>query len=233
MQKINHEEVENILREVAETIILPRFRNLHEGDIDFKIGDDPVTIADKEAELALSTRLSALLPGSTVVGEEAFFINPGVLSRFSGESPVWIIDPIDGTRAFVGGEPEFGIIVALAEQNQTVAGWHYDPTSKEVVSAEKGAGAYHNGRKLRVLAPDLLQNMVGSIIETPAKESFAATPVWANGLPEARKPNFMQITYSCHEYPRLVVAGPHFSYSGQQRHFRVARTFCTPWDDAA
>jgi len=97
---------------------MPRFRRLRSSDIAFKIGDDPVTIADKAAEKALSQRLLALLPDSTVVGEEDCAANPCVLERFSGESPVWIIDPIDGTRNFVAGKPTFGGIVALAKRNQ-------------------------------------------------------------------------------------------------------------------
>src|SRR5271168_2971050 len=102
MARLDIDAVTAIIREVAEEHILPRFRNLKSADIAFKIGDDPVTIADKEAESALSARLSSLLKGSKVVGEEAFAANPRVLESFSGESPVWIIDPIDGTRNFVG-----------------------------------------------------------------------------------------------------------------------------------
>ena len=94
-----------------------------------------MTIADKEAESALSARLLGLLPGSKVVGEEAFAYDSGILRQFFGESPVWIIDPIDGTRNFTRSSPEFGVIVALAKQNQVVAGWICDPTSGDVVVA--------------------------------------------------------------------------------------------------
>jgi len=154
MIHVNPEAVSKIIQEVADEYILPRFRNLQAGDVAFKIGDDPVTIADKEAEKALSTRLFDLLPGSNLVGEEIFASNQGILNHFSGESPVWIVDPIDGTRNFVRGSPEFGVIVALAERNQTIAGWIYDPTSKEVVTAEKGSGSWFKGQKLKVLPPD-------------------------------------------------------------------------------
>jgi len=123
MLKLNFKKVENIIQEVAETEILPRFQHLKKGDISFKTGDDPVTIADKEAEIALSNHFFDLLRGSNVVGEEAFSQNRGIFESLIDESPVWIVDPVDGNRTFVDGKPIFGAIVALTERNQTFAGW--------------------------------------------------------------------------------------------------------------
>ncbi|MDD5585553.1 MAG: inositol monophosphatase [Alphaproteobacteria bacterium] len=228
MVKVNPEAVENIIREVAETEILPRFGNLKEGDIAYKAADDPVTIADKEAEKALSSRLSALLPGSKVVGEEEFASNRGLLDHFFSESPVWIIDPIDGTRAFMGGKPYFGTIVALVERNQTVAGWLYDPTSKEFVTAEKGSGAYHNGVKLRVLPSAPLEKMKGGL-GYAILENLPDTPSFKSAL----APSYGRMGYACHEYARLVVDSPHFARPKSPIHFRASLSFCTPWDDAA
>ncbi len=163
MTKINVEKVAEIISEVADAEILPRFRRLKVGDIAFKTGDDPVTIADKEAEKALSIRFLDLLPGSKVVGEEAFATNPRLLECFFGESPVWIVDPIDGTRNFVAGNPTFGVIVGLAERNQMVAGWPYDPMSKEFIAAEIGSGAYIYGvdeeKKSKHKAPNSPPNL--------------------------------------------------------------------------
>lgn len=230
MLKINHDAVKEIIRDVAMTEIMPRFRHLAKGDISFKIGDDPVTIADKEAEKALSTRLLALLPGSKVVGEEDCSVNKEVLELFSGESPVWIIDPVDGTRNFVAGKPIFGVIVALAERNQTVAGWLYDPNSDEFVSAEKCGGAYHNGIKLSVLPAEPLENMAGSL-------GFRITEGYKrSNLQENAKKSKIYTPFmcACHEYARLVVAEPHFSRpESGQGHFRTIPQVCTPWDDAA
>src|ERR1700744_4790279 len=126
MIKLDVSKGSNLIQEVADEHILPHFCNLKAADVTYKIGDDPVTIADKEAEKALSTRLLDLLPGSNVVGEEAFHADKGILDRLFSESPVWIIDPVDGTRNFVRGSSEFGVIVALAERNQTIDGWIYD-----------------------------------------------------------------------------------------------------------
>ncbi len=229
MQKISFDSVESIIREVAESEILPRFRHLKEGDVAFKIGDDPVTIADKEAEKALSARLTALLPGSKVLGEEAFAANRGLLELFSGESPVWIIDPIDGTKAFVAGKPLFGVIVALAQQNHTIAGWLYDPTSKEFVTAEKGGGAYHKGQKLRVLTAETPSKLVGTAGSRPQAAYDGLSTAQKQGQPCLENP----WSFACHEYARLTVAAPHFAHSGPQWHFRGTLSYFTPWDDAA
>jgi len=227
MTRIDIDSVTNIIREVAAESILPRFRRLGQSDISFKIGDDPVTIADKEAESSLSTRLSRLLPGSKVVGEEAFAANRGVLDALFSESPVWIIDPVDGTRNFVKGSPEFGVIVALAEQNQTIAGWLYDPTSNEIITTEKGSGAWYKGKRLRIAAPAPLEKMLGfmgdRLLEAYQKANLS-THV---------QPVFEIMRAGVHEYPRLVLNEPHFGKNKPQIHFRTSYIFSTPWDDAA
>ncbi len=170
MLKISVEDIAGHIREVAETEILPRFCKLREGDIAFKIGDDPVTIADKEAEKALSNRFLALLPGSKVVGEEAFADNPQLLECFFGESPVWIIDPIDGTRNFVAGKTTFGVIVGLAQRNEMVAGWLYDPMSGQYIAAERGAGAYLFGKAAE--QENFCERTKGSQITSKEDETF-------------------------------------------------------------
>jgi fructose-1,6-bisphosphatase/inositol monophosphatase family enzyme len=199
------------------------------GDIAFKCGDDPVTIADKEAEKELTNRLLGLLPASKVVGEEAFASNNGILAEFSGESPVWIIDPLDGTKAFVASDPVYGVIVALAEQNQTIAGILYDPTSKEAVMAEKGAGAYFKGKKLSALPPAPLQEMKGILglrLREPLEGDFQEAV--------EKGPRYTRMLSACHDYASLVVDEPHFARRLDGRlHFHSTYATCTPWDNAA
>ncbi|MFA4846439.1 MAG: inositol monophosphatase [Patescibacteria group bacterium] len=228
MLKVDPEKVENIIREVADTIIVPRFKNLQSHEIHFKSGDDPVTSVDKEAESALEERLLDLLPHSKVVGEEAFDLDSGLLGSFSSDSPVWIVDPIDGTKSFISGDPFYGVIVALAEQDQTIAAWLYDPTSREFVTAEKGSGAYHAGRKLSVLPPDDLPKMSG-MMGLKIVEAYEASDPAAR----ADKPILQKMLSSCHDYARLVVDVPHFSRSATQMHFHSWLSTCTPWDSAA
>lgn len=228
---INLDQVTQHIREVSQAHILPYFRNLKAEHIAFKTGDDPVTIADKEAESALSTRLLDMLPGSKVVGEEAFAADSGILNRFSGESPVWIIDPVDGTRNFAKGNSEFGVIVALAKQNQVIAGWIYDPTSDEVVTAESGAGAYYKGRKLKVQPSRPLPEMFGALAIRIVEPYRASKPL--DKLPGSA-PSFEDMKAGAHEYPRLVIDGPHFGkMAPHPLHFRASKMQTNSWDDAA
>jgi fructose-1,6-bisphosphatase/inositol monophosphatase family enzyme len=228
MIRVDPDKVTKHIKEVAEAHILPYFCNLKAEHIAYKIGDDPVTIADKEAESALSKRLLELLPGSNVVGEEAFAGDSTILSRFSDESPVWIIDPVDGTRNFARGNPEFGVIVALAKQNQILMGWIYDPTSGDMITAERGSGAWFKGEKLKVLPPvpvgDMTINASPLIVEPYRKSRYY------NEL----KPVFDAMTAGCHEYPRLVLQQPHFGKKDPLAlHARATRIHTNPWDEAA
>jgi fructose-1,6-bisphosphatase/inositol monophosphatase family enzyme len=143
--------VSDILREVAAQEVLPRFRNLSREDIRSKTSaQDVVTLADIEAEKALTRRLSDLLPGSGVVGEEATYADPGVLARLSGDGPVWVVDPVDGTGNFSKGIAAFGMIVALVSNGETVAGWILDPVRDYLAVAEYGAGTLLDGARVRI-----------------------------------------------------------------------------------
>ncbi|MGW0584667.1 inositol monophosphatase family protein, partial [Streptomyces sp. NPDC002920] len=101
-------DVEDAIRQAAATEIMPRFRQLAAHEIDQKNGPhDLVTDADRRAERYLTEVLGALLPGSVVVGEEAVHADPATYGAIRGDAPVWIVDPVDGTRQFVHGDEGF------------------------------------------------------------------------------------------------------------------------------
>ena len=228
MVRIDHDKVTNILREVAATEIMPYFRKLDHKHISYKIGDDPVTIADHASEKALERRLIDLLPGSKLFGEEGFAANPAVFEHLSGESPVWIVDPIDGTRNFVAGNDHWGIIVALVERNQTVAGWIYSPTSDEVVTAELEGGAWYKGQKLKTLPSRPLPQMsgfIGDMLMTAHREHKTHNMTI--------DPSFDTMHVGVVEYAALVIDGMQFGQNLKQRHFRASYSYSKPWDDAA
>lgn len=139
--------VQAILRDVSEQIILPHYQNLRTSDIEEKSPGDLVTIADKRSEEMLSEELALLLPDAAIVGEESAATDQSLLSGLSDQQ-AWIIDPIDGTGNFASGKPPFGVIIALSEANETVAGWLYDPLTDRICFAAKGWGAHINGDKL-------------------------------------------------------------------------------------
>jgi fructose-1,6-bisphosphatase/inositol monophosphatase family enzyme len=148
-------QVAEIIREVARAEVLPRFGNLAQGEVLEKAPGDLVTVADQASERELSARLTALLPGSRVVGEEAVFADPRVLDALDGPDPVWIIDPIDGTENYANANARFSILVALARGGVLEAGWIYVPWLDRMAHAVRGGGAFLDGRPLRVgAAPD-------------------------------------------------------------------------------
>ncbi|MFD6284821.1 inositol monophosphatase family protein [Streptomyces sp. NPDC060205] len=148
-------DVERAVREAAATEIMPRFRQLAAHEIDQKSGPhDLVTDADRKAEQYLTEVLGKLLPGSVVVGEEAVHANPASYEALQGEAPVWIVDPVDGTRQFVHGDPGFCTLVALAQRGVVLASWTYAPARDQLAVAVRGRGAVLDGERLPAGAPD-------------------------------------------------------------------------------
>ncbi|MEU8520145.1 inositol monophosphatase family protein [Streptomyces sp. NBC_01216] len=148
-------EVEGAVREAAAAEITPRFRQLAAHEIVEKNGPhDLVTVADRAAEAHLTASLTALLPGSVVVGEEAVHADAGVYAALKGEAPVWIVDPVDGTRQFVRGEDGFCTLVALALRGEVLASWTFAPVRGEMAVAVRGRGATLDGRPIRAGSPE-------------------------------------------------------------------------------
>lgn len=147
-------DVEEAVRKAAASEIMPRFRQLAAHEIDEKAGPhDLVTDADRNAEAYLTEVLAELLPGSVVVGEEAVHANPATYEAILGEAPVWIVDPVDGTRQFVHGDPGFCTLVALAQGGVVRASWTYAPALDQLATAIRGAGAFLDGERLRSGSP--------------------------------------------------------------------------------
>ena len=144
------DRVIELLNETATLDILPRFRALDDGDIMEKGPDDPVTVADIASEKRLTQRLPDLLPGSVVVAEEAVARNAALLDLLHGEAPVWLIDPIGGTKTFMSGGEDFGIYVSLVVGGAAVAGWVHLPVSAKTTVAIRGEGAWEGESRLHV-----------------------------------------------------------------------------------
>ncbi|WP_031111261.1 inositol monophosphatase family protein [Streptomyces sp. NRRL S-146] len=148
-------DVEEAIRKAAATEIMPRWRQLAAHEVDRKSGPhDLVTDADRKAELYLTEALAALLPGSVVVGEEAVHANPASYGAIRGDAPVWIVDPVDGTRQFVRGEAGFCTLVALAHRGTLLASWTYAPARDRLATAQRGKGAHLDGERLFAGVPE-------------------------------------------------------------------------------
>lgn len=165
---IDCDAVAALMRQVAAAEILPRFRKLAPGDVRQKDHpNDLVTVADVAAERALGAGLTALVPESRVVGEEAAAHDSRVLAALGGDGPVWLIDPVDGTQNFVEGIDRFAVIVAFCEAGRTLAGWILDPLRDVVVWASIGAGGWIDAatgrRSLRIGAGKPLGDLKGCL----------------------------------------------------------------------
>ena len=104
-----------------------------------------VTIADRQAESYLRQRIGERFPDDGILGEEE-----GELQGKSGRR--WILDPIDGTFAFVHGVPLYGVLIAVEISGQMSVGVVNMPALGEIVSAAKGVGCFFNGEPARVSA---------------------------------------------------------------------------------
>jgi fructose-1,6-bisphosphatase/inositol monophosphatase family enzyme len=139
-----------LMRSVTEQAILPRYRNLQHGEVEDKGGNDPVTVADREAEALLAEGLARIDASLAIVGEEATHADKSVMERLS--QPCWIIDPLDGTRNFAIGKPPFGILLARAEHGLAQSGWIYDCLTERFCAAHRGEGAFVDGQRIAARA---------------------------------------------------------------------------------
>lgn len=211
------ETVARILEEVAVAEILPRFQKLQDHEIRRKQSGELVTVADLAAEEAIGIRLRELIPGAQVIGEEAAAADPTLLDKLAGAEPLWVIDPVDGTNNFARGTPVFAVMVALVEKGRSVAAWIHDPIAGSTATAELGAGAWRDGRRLRVAEPGPPREMRGTLHAS----SFA--PPDMRRLIEARRGRVGAIeSLRCagREYLRLAAGKTHFSFF----------TKLMPWD---
>jgi fructose-1,6-bisphosphatase/inositol monophosphatase family enzyme len=129
----------------------PRFERLAPGDIEEKSTGELVTVADRAAEEALERELRRLCPEAMVVGEEGCAAAPERLHDVDADL-CWLIDPLDGTRNFIAGSPDWALMVALLRRGETLRSWIWQPLAQRMYIAERGSGATCNGIALRPIA---------------------------------------------------------------------------------
>ncbi|MFJ8033452.1 inositol monophosphatase family protein [Streptomyces sp. NPDC096032] len=179
-------DVEEAVRKAAAAEILPRFRRLADHEVDTKSGPhDLVTDADRLAELRLTEDLGSLLPGSVVVGEEAVHANPATYDALQGDAPVWIVDPVDGTRQFVHGDDGFCTLVALAHKGVVIASWTYAAARDQFATAVRGQGAVLDGERLFAGPPAPGRDLVVATSHpdyTTDEQKGALRALWTDGV---------------------------------------------------
>jgi fructose-1,6-bisphosphatase/inositol monophosphatase family enzyme len=201
-------KVAAVIEEVATEEVLPRFQALAAHEIQEKVAGELVTVVDLVVEQSLTRRLKDLLPGSLVVGEEAVHADPALMEQLATDAPVWIIDPIDGTRNFAHGRETFAIMVALAQAGESAGAWILEPVSGRFGIAERGGGAWMGGKRLQVAAPERPERMTGSL-----HASSYAPPEIARRVEQRRGRVSAVKSLRCAgaEYLRLAEGAMHFS----------------------
>ena len=194
----------------------------YKGDVDL------VTVADRTVEKLIRTRLAEAFPEHGVYGEE------GTRERMGGEFR-WYVDPLDGTTNFAHGFPQFCVSMGLehrpggagdvlsAEENGTiVAGVIYDPMRDELYTAERGHGAWLNGKPMHV-----------------SRIEFLAESLISTGFPSRKRhdsPNihfYHEFTLRSHGVRRAGSAALDLAYVACGRLEAFWEFNLNPWDTAA
>lgn len=156
----NVDQLHQLLAGAAATELLPRFTVAR---TEVKTDGSLVTEADLGMQAKICEGLKALCPEYPMVGEET----PEDMQRavfFAADAPFWCLDPLDGTTNFACGVPFFSVSLALIRQRQPVLGVVYDPIRNELFFAERGKGAWLNGRALTAPQHNLpLKHGIGMI----------------------------------------------------------------------
>lgn len=120
-----------------------------------KSEDNPVTIADLEANDMILSVVERHFPGDAILSEETADSDARL-----GESRLWVIDPLDGTKEFIEGVPQYAVSVGLVEDGVPVAGAIYQPLTRECFWASQGGGAFCDDAPLRVSGQKALESSV-------------------------------------------------------------------------
>jgi len=215
----------NLVRRAARAEIMPRFRNLAQGDITTKSGPhDLVTEADHQAEALLARGLQRMFPHALIVGEEAVASKPSLREDVSGAELAIIIDPVDGTWNFAHGLPLFGVIIAVTRFGRPVLGLLYDPVADDWIIADEATptrlgAALGSERPTKVSSGGALSDLQGYMhFSLMAQEQQELLAPRLAGLARVTA-----LRCSCHEYRMLAQGAVDFVMSGM----------LNPWDHAA
>lgn len=142
-----------------------------------KPGEGPVTHADMEIDRMLHGEFSAARPDYGWLSEES----ESAHDRDTRER-IFIVDPIDGTRAFIAGEQGWGCALAVAERGVVTAAVMHLPVRRETFAATLGGGATRNGTPIRVSARAALQGASALAASSALREEF-----WPGGVPPVER----------------------------------------------
>lgn len=191
------------IAEAAGPLALAHFRRpLDVDNKDRDGGFDPVTEADREVERFVRRELHARFPDDGILGEES-----GV-EHGRGERR-WVLDPIDGTRAFISGTPLWGILLGLTEGERCLLGVAHQPYTEETFyGTVAGSWLRRSGRRdaapVRLRARDT-RKLADAVLYTTHPDTFVTADSWRGFERAARACRLMRYGGDCYNYCLLAL----------------------------
>lgn len=205
------------LADAARPVALEHFRNGTAADAKPGVGFDPVTVADRGIEAKLRALIAAAHPGDGVLGEEE-------AERPSRTGRTWVIDPIDGTRAFIAGLPTWMVMIALSDETGPQLSVLDQPFTGERFSGISGEAAWltHGGRRTPISTRQGVARIDEAIVSTtdPGLFSGVEADAFSRIAGAAKVRRFGLDAYG---YAALAVGGVDL----------VVESGLKPWDVAA
>ena len=124
-------------------------------DVHQKSYHNPVTTADKEADEKIKEILLSNNSDYGWLSEETVDSKERLSKKY-----IWVVDPLDGTKEFIEGIPNFVVSIALVEDNKPILGVLYNPVTGEIFSAAKNCGSFLNGDLISCSTKSNLNQMV-------------------------------------------------------------------------
>jgi myo-inositol-1(or 4)-monophosphatase len=189
-------------------------------NVEVKQGEERnlVSEIDKGSEERIISIIKRKYPGHAILAEES-----GASPDLSGSDYKWVIDPLDGTTNFLHGLPIYCVTIGIEYKGEIVAGVVFDPNLNELFTAEKGSGAYLNGKRMRVTSTATL---IESLLVTGFPYDIAQNPDNAVG-------HFVNFLLEGQGLRRLGSAALDLSYVAAGRFDGFWEVNLNPWDMAA
>jgi histidinol phosphatase-like enzyme (inositol monophosphatase family) len=187
------------IAETAGPISLRYFRNAI--DIEDKSGGvafDPVTRADKEVEASIRRDLERLYPDHGILGEEE-------AERESDSGYRWVIDPIDGTRAFISGVPAWGILIGLTIDERSVVGVMHQPYLRETFLGDTRSAWIRRGGEERVIRTRDTQEISSAVLYATHPSMFEGDEERSAFERVADESQMMRFGGDCYSYCLLAL----------------------------
>lgn len=204
------ERIKTIVREAAQICLNGNYSVSDKGSV-----TNVVTTADVEIQQFLQKKLTELIPGSSFFGEESE-------GSFNDIGYTWVVDPIDGTQNFIRNLNQSSVSVGLCLNGEAVVGVVFNPFTEEMFWAEKGKGAFCNGKQLFV-SEKSFENALFCTAMSLYDKRYAEI---CNNI-------IMETYYKCNDVRRFGTASLELCYlaAGKVDLYYEFKLF--PWDYAA